>query len=60
MINISGMVVGSYFWGCLADTKGRRIVLIAALLLDGICGIASSLTPYFSVFMLFRFFNGFG
>ncbi|GLV41149.1 uncharacterized protein CBL_04673 [Carabus blaptoides fortunei] len=55
-----GMVVGSYFWGCLADTKGRRIVLIAALLLDGICGIASSLTPYFSVFMMFRFFNGFG
>lgn len=30
-----GMILGSYFWGCLADTKGRKYVLIGALLLDG-------------------------
>lgn len=54
-----GMVIGSYFWGCLADTKGRRVVLIAALLLDGFAGLLSSVTRIFSLFMLFRFVNGF-
>lgn len=54
-----GMVIGSYFWGCLADTKGRKIVLIATLLMDGIVGILSSVVQYFWVFLVFRFFNGF-
>ncbi|XP_058826222.1 synaptic vesicle glycoprotein 2B-like isoform X2 [Topomyia yanbarensis] len=53
------MVIGSYFWGCLADTKGRRVVLIAALLLDGIAGLLSSLSPMFGLFMMLRFINGF-
>lgn len=54
-----GMVIGSYFWGCLADTKGRKIVLIAALLLDGLSGLLSSVTTIFGLFMLLRFINGF-
>lgn len=54
-----GMVIGSYIWGCLADTKGRKIVLIITLLMDGIVGILSSFVQYFSVFLVFRFFNGF-
>lgn len=53
------MVIGSYFWGCLADTKGRKIVLIAALLLDGLSGLLSSVTTIFGLFMLLRFINGF-
>ncbi|XP_044727137.1 synaptic vesicle glycoprotein 2B-like isoform X2 [Chrysoperla carnea] len=55
-----GMVIGSYFWGCLADTKGRKTVLIGALLLDGVCGLASSICQFFWLFMFFRFWNGFG
>lgn len=55
-----GMLLGSYFWGCLADTKGRKVVLIATLLLDGVCGIISSISQYYGLFMLLRFFNGFG
>ncbi|XP_024945351.1 synaptic vesicle glycoprotein 2B [Cephus cinctus] len=54
-----GMVIGSYIWGCLADTKGRKIVLIATLLMDGIVGIVSSFVQYYWVFLAFRFFNGF-
>uniref|UniRef100_A0A182PU98 Major facilitator superfamily (MFS) profile domain-containing protein n=1 Tax=Anopheles epiroticus TaxID=199890 RepID=A0A182PU98_9DIPT len=54
-----GMVVGSYFWGCLADTKGRRIVLIAALLLDGTVGLISTAAQIFPIFMFLRFINGF-
>lgn len=53
------MVIGSYFWGCLADTRGRRTVLVATLIMDGICGLASSVSQYFYVFMFFRFCNGF-
>ncbi|XP_044756516.1 synaptic vesicle glycoprotein 2C-like isoform X2 [Coccinella septempunctata] len=54
-----GMVIGSYFWGCLADTKGRKTVLIGALIMDGISGILSSMSQVYWLFMLFRFFNGF-
>ncbi|CAG2066743.1 unnamed protein product [Timema podura] len=54
------MMLGSYFWGCLADTQGRKIVLVAALFLDGICGVASSISQYFGLFLFFRFLNGFG
>ncbi|XP_015108435.1 synaptic vesicle glycoprotein 2C [Diachasma alloeum] len=54
-----GMVIGSYIWGCLADTKGRKIVLIATLLMDGIVGIVSSFVQQFWPFLLLRFFNGF-
>ncbi|KAJ8946604.1 hypothetical protein NQ318_007204 [Aromia moschata] len=53
------MVIGSYFWGCLADTKGRKTVLIAALLMDGICGLLSSISQAYWLFMLLRFLNGF-
>ncbi|XP_033149199.1 synaptic vesicle glycoprotein 2C isoform X3 [Drosophila busckii] len=54
-----GMLLGSYFWGCLADTKGRRIVLITTLLMDGIFGIISSVVPYYLIFIGIRFINGF-
>ncbi|XP_049821480.1 synaptic vesicle glycoprotein 2C-like isoform X1 [Aethina tumida] len=54
-----GMVIGSYFWGCLADTKGRKTVLIGALLMDGTCGLLSSISQAYWLFMLFRFLNGF-
>jgi VNT family MFS transporter (synaptic vesicle glycoprotein 2) len=53
------MVIGSYFWGCLADTKGRKTVLIGALLMDGCCGLLSSISQVYWLFMLFRFLNGF-
>ena len=53
------MVVGSYFWGCLADTQGRKIVLIASHLMDGIIGLASSFTLNYYVFVVLRFFSGF-
>lgn len=54
-----GMVIGSYFWGCLADTKGRKVVLIAALLMDGVCGLLSSISQSYLLFMFLRFCNGF-
>lgn len=55
-----GMVFGSYFWGCLADLRGRKTVLIASLLVDGLSGLASSVSQYYPVFLAFRFLSGFG
>ncbi|XP_022909422.1 synaptic vesicle glycoprotein 2B-like [Onthophagus taurus] len=54
-----GMLLGSYFWGCLADTKGRKIVLIWTLLMDGICGILSAVSQLYTIFMILRFLSGF-
>lgn len=54
-----GMLVGSYFWGCLADTKGRKVVLVYTLILDGICGLASSIMPIYALFLTLRLCNGF-
>ncbi|XP_023941835.1 synaptic vesicle glycoprotein 2C isoform X1 [Bicyclus anynana] len=54
-----GMVIGSYFWGCLADTKGRKVVLVSTLLLDGFIGILSSFVQILPIFMACRFVNGF-
>ncbi|XP_046592322.1 synaptic vesicle glycoprotein 2C isoform X1 [Neodiprion lecontei] len=54
-----GMVCGSYFWGCLADIKGRRTALLAALFLDGCAGLTSAFVPNYWVFAFLRFLNGF-
>lgn len=57
--HVTGMVLGSYFWGCLADTKGRKVVLVSTLLIDGFIGIVSSFVQILPVFMVCRFVNGF-
>ncbi|CAO1409152.1 unnamed protein product [Diamesa hyperborea] len=56
---MGGMIIGSYFWGCLADTKGRKYVLISALLMDGVCGLLSSISQFYGLFLFLRFCNGF-
>ncbi|XP_077287898.1 synaptic vesicle glycoprotein 2A-like [Arctopsyche grandis] len=55
-----GMVTGSYLWGSLADSRGRRAAILCALLLDAAAAIASSLATTFPIFLACRFFNGFG
>ena len=56
---ILGMLFGSYWWGCLGDTQGRKLVLIYTLLLDGAFGLLSSVTPYYVIFTILRFLGGF-
>lgn len=56
---ITGMLVGSYFWGCLADTKGRKLVLMTSLILDGVVGILSTFVQYYWLFTIMRVINGF-
>lgn len=53
-----GMMVGAYFWGSIADSVGRKKVLIVISFMNGICIVASSFSQTFGWFMLFRFLNG--
>ncbi|KAF4524493.1 hypothetical protein B566_EDAN011504 [Ephemera danica] len=55
-----GMIVGSYIWGSMADTRGRKMVLVVSLMMDFFAALASSLVPNFPLFLCCRFFNGVG
>ncbi|EDW30622.1 GL26881 [Drosophila persimilis] len=53
-----GMMVGAYFWGSIADSFGRKKVLIVISFMNAFCIVASSFSQTYSFFMLFRFLNG--
>nr|CAD7410429.1 unnamed protein product [Timema poppensis] len=54
----AGMIASSQLWGFIADTNGRRKVLIITLLINCCCTIASSFSSALWVLVLFRFLNG--
>ncbi|RZC42795.1 synaptic vesicle glycoprotein 2B [Asbolus verrucosus] len=53
-----GMMAGAYVWGSVADTLGRKKVLIAISFMNALCIVASSFSQTYELFMLFRFLNG--
>lgn len=53
-----GMMVGAYVWGSIADTLGRRKVLIVISFMNAVCIVASSFSQTYVLFMIFRFLNG--
>lgn len=53
-----GMMFGAYVWGSLADSLGRKKVLIVISYMNAACIVASSFTQNYELFMLFRFLNG--
>lgn len=53
-----GMMVGAYVWGSIADTLGRRKVLIVISFMNAVCIVASSFSQTYILFMIFRFLNG--
>uniref|UniRef100_A0A336N2T7 CSON011713 protein n=1 Tax=Culicoides sonorensis TaxID=179676 RepID=A0A336N2T7_CULSO len=53
-----GMMVGAYTWGSLADSWGRKKVLILISVMNGLCIVASSFAQSYTPFMIFRFLNG--
>lgn len=55
-----GMLFGSFVWGGLADMVGRRTTIVASLLVSVLFGFTSAFVPWFWMFVLFRFFSGFG
>ncbi|MEK0317668.1 MFS transporter [Cohnella sp. 56] len=55
-----GMAAGAAVAGSLADRYGRRIILLATLLVFGIASGLSALAASFAVLCLLRFVAGFG
>lgn len=58
-VSFIGMICSSHLWGYLADTKGRRFVILPSLLITFALAIGSSFTKHFYVFAILRFLNGF-
>ncbi|KAI8129156.1 Synaptic vesicle glycoprotein 2A, partial [Lucilia cuprina] len=54
----AGMVASAIVWGYLADTQGRRKILIIGYLADAVCVFCSSMSQNFVMLVTFKFFGG--
>ncbi|XP_025423748.1 synaptic vesicle glycoprotein 2C-like isoform X2 [Sipha flava] len=55
-----GMCIGSFIWGYISDSYGRRKALIFCMLMDGLFNLVSSVSQIYSVFIFCRMMSGFG
>lgn len=55
-----GMLIGAFVFGRLADRIGRRPVLMIAILIDAVFGIASAFAPDFTWLLALRLLTGIG
>lgn len=58
-VSFFGIICSSHLWGYLADTQGRRCVIMPTLLVAFLLTCAASLAQNFYVFVTLRFLNGF-
>ncbi|XP_065085913.1 putative transporter SVOPL [Ochlerotatus camptorhynchus] len=58
-VGFAGVIVSSHLWGFLADTYGRRKIIIPALLITFVISTVSSFTANFWVIVFLRFMVGF-
>lgn len=58
-ITLVGTVASLHLWGILADTKGRRKVILPTLFLSFICTTLSSLATNFPLLIILRLLSGF-
>ncbi|KAK3921671.1 Synaptic vesicle glycoprotein 2A, partial [Frankliniella fusca] len=57
-ITYIGIICSAHMWGVLADTTGRRRIMVLALLADVVVSVGASLSPNFAVLVVLRFLNG--
>ena len=55
-----GMLIGSSVWGFMADVKGRRIALLAAIFIQFVSDALAAAVPSYWVFVIFKVFSGIG
>jgi len=55
-----GMLIGGYLWGGISDVYGRKKTLIVAMMVNAVCGFASSLSQEKISFFIIRFLSGVG
>nr|XP_029716305.1 synaptic vesicle glycoprotein 2B-like [Aedes albopictus] len=58
-VSFAGIITSSHLWGFLADTRGRKKVIVPTLFLTFTATVISSFTTRFWVIALFRFLAGF-
>lgn len=54
-----GIICTSHLWGFLADTKGRRSVILPTLFIAFLMSFMSSFVQNFYLLTVLRFLNGF-
>lgn len=57
-VGFLGIIVSSHLWGFLADTRGRKTVMVPTLAIAFVMTMISSFTKSFWMFFLLRFLNG--
>lgn len=60
MFFLTGMLTGSFIWGYVSDSKGRRFTLIVCLFMDGLFNLLSSVSQFYYLYILCRLLSGFG
>lgn len=58
-LNSLGMIVSFHLWGFLADTLGRRLVILPTLFMAFLISMGSAIVQDFHILAALRFFNGF-
>uniref|UniRef100_A0A182INB7 Major facilitator superfamily (MFS) profile domain-containing protein n=1 Tax=Anopheles atroparvus TaxID=41427 RepID=A0A182INB7_ANOAO len=58
-ISFAGIISSSHLWGFLADTRGRKTVIVPTLFLAFAATVLSSFTTNFWLITVMRFFTGF-
>lgn len=57
-IGFAGIIVSSHLWGFLADTRGRKAVIVPTLFIAFLLTVISSVTKSFWLMVVLRFLNG--
>lgn len=57
-ITFLGVTISSYFWGYIGDTKGRKFVIMNALVLSTFFSLLSVFMKHFELFLFCRFMVG--
>lgn len=58
-IGFIGVIVSSHLWGFLADTRGRKKIIVTSLFIAFFITVISSLTQSYWLLIVLRFLNGF-
>lgn len=59
-VQLAGMLLGGFFWGILADRKGRVGVLYASILMYSAANLANAFVTNLPAYFGLRFLAGFG
>lgn len=58
-VGFVGIIVSSHLWGFLADTRGRKVIIVPTLLIAFVITIISAFTQNYWLLVVLRFLNGF-